>query len=131
MNIRTSTPHVVLYGHDPTLHLTRRWLLERMGFEVSTAGTVSELKQLQQHHTTQLLVVCYTVETAECDEVIAASQSAFPGLKVALLSSLMHRNPSHSLRQSQILVDNPASFSKAIQRLIDNAEREIKPVFLN
>ena len=102
-----------------------------MGFKVSTANTISQLSQLYKDRRTQLLVVCYTVETAECNQVIALSQSAYPKLKVALLSSLVHRNPSHSLLQSQIRVDSPAEFSQEIRRLIGRDERAIKPALLN
>ena len=129
--LMTTTPHVVLYGHHTTLHPTRRWLLERMGFEVSTASSVPALKRIYKQNNTRLLVICYTVKIEECGAVIALSQSTHPGLKIVLLSSPAHRNPSFNLLAAHISVESPARFSQSIQRLIDRAERVTKPVLLN
>ena len=103
----TATPHVVLYGHDETLHLTRRWLVERMGFDVSTASTVPQMERFCQRHNTRLLVICYTVEAAECDKVIAVAQSTRANLKVALLASLIHSKAAFGLRAAHIFVEDP------------------------
>lgn len=120
-----ATSHVVLYGHDDMLQTTRRLLLERLGLTVSTADTVADLNRIYAESPAHLLIVCYTVEAEECDEVVAMTAAFEPGVKVALLSSIVDWSPSCEPVQkpARVVIEHPADFTRSIRNLLEQRDR--------
>jgi hypothetical protein len=117
-------PHIILYGHDEMLHFTRRRLLELLGITVSTASSTFDLTSLLTVHRPQLIIVCYSVRSEECDQVVALAHFAEPEIKVALLSYIVDRDPSHTPADSQILVASPEEFTRSIRNILDQPKPE-------
>jgi hypothetical protein len=120
-------PHIILYGHDETLQFTRLRLLELLGLAVSTASSIFELNPLLTAHSPQLIIVCYTVRSEECDEVVAFAHSIQPEIKVALLSYIVDRDPCHMPKESHVLIASPEEFSRSIRNILDLPKPASKP----
>ena len=78
-------PSILCYGHDPVLVRTRQQIFERAGLASKTAQSRQELERLFKSFAVDLLVICHTVSTGECEEAkqIAHSQ-ADPSLVLVL-----------------------------------------------
>jgi hypothetical protein len=88
---------------------------------------VADVTRLAADHPVHLLIVCYTAKPAECDEAVRELRAVQPEVKVALLASIIGRDPKDAPPHSHILVENSAEFTRSVRMLLNVPERRAKP----
>ena len=76
---------ILLFGRDSILLQTRKWLLERCGYEVRTAEDIGQLKRIAEEGTVDLLLLCHSLLVEEAEEAIAAVSARQPQAKILLM----------------------------------------------
>ena len=82
-----STASVLLLGQDEQLLQTRRWVLESAGLQVYTATHFLALNRALADHQVDLLILCHSLTTEECDRAIAIVEAHPPKLKILALTT--------------------------------------------
>jgi len=100
------------------LHLTRRWLLERMGLKVSEAISLAEVRRLYDEERPGLLVICHTIHQFEYEEAVWMSRFAEPEIKILRLTTFASQDDSLPLVPTRLPFENPATFTKSINALL-------------
>lgn len=80
-------PSILLYGQAPELLETRRMVLVHSGFSVVSALSPHAVLSFLNAQTFDLLVLCHTVTSADCEEVLQAVHSLRPETRTLLLGS--------------------------------------------
>ena len=82
------TPAAVLvFGRDYQLVHTRSLILEKAGFRVRTASSLPDLHQLLAEPTMDVLLLCHSLSTEECNQALAMTQERWPRIQsISLLS---------------------------------------------
>jgi len=78
---------VLMYGHDPDLLRTRRWVLEKTGYKVVTATDLTEIARLAATRTIDLFVLCHTLTLEECGRALALACTRWPRVQSLVLTS--------------------------------------------
>ena len=60
---------VLCYGHDSCLLTTRQQILERAGFATEIVGSQQEFEHCLQEYSVDLVLLCHSLTTAECEYV--------------------------------------------------------------
>ena len=78
-------PIIVAYSRDPQLLRTRRWVLERAGYQVVAATELSTITQLFPPKSIGLLILCHTLSMEECGRAIALVHTKSPQAQTLFL----------------------------------------------
>jgi DNA-binding NtrC family response regulator len=78
---------ILVYGSDPQLLKTRRWILERADYRVSTAMELDDIVQLFSVEQVSLLILCHTLSTEECGRALALAHSKRPPIQTLALTA--------------------------------------------
>ena len=76
---------LLLYGRDQSLLHTRKLVLEIGGDNVSITTNASQVRQILNSSSIDLLVLCQTLQVDECDELAQLTRIAWPDTKVLVL----------------------------------------------
>jgi DNA-binding response OmpR family regulator len=89
MGVRTmpSPASIFVYGRDPQLLETRRWVLERSGARVWTATELSEFDQVASSEAIDLIILCHSLSMEECGRALEMAHSRWPGVQSLLMMS--------------------------------------------
>ena len=83
-----SAPALILVnGHDPELLKTRRWVLEKAGFQVLVTTSRVEAEQLSLVQPIDLFLVCHSLPTDEAKRILLAARSLHPQMKSLVLTA--------------------------------------------
>lgn len=82
----SSTSHVLVVGRDPMLLHTRKLILGTY-FQVSTAGRASEAEAICAKKTFDLVVLCYSLSSDECQRIAGLVRRQEPRPKILVLSA--------------------------------------------
>lgn len=72
---------VLIYGHDARLLESRKWMLQSCGYRALSVRNVGALNQVPLTPSIDLLVLCYTLSSTECESVIAHAKLRWPHVK--------------------------------------------------
>jgi DNA-binding NtrC family response regulator len=76
---------ILIYGRDPQLLETRRWVLERSGHRVRTATELSDIAELAPQEQIGLFVLCHTLSMEECGRALALVHTRWDEVKTLVL----------------------------------------------
>jgi hypothetical protein len=111
-----------MYGKDERLLDTRRLVLERFGYRVFMATTLSEVRHLCADGI-GLLMLCHTVSVQESEAVVALAQERWPGARKLFMSVGELGWPMTSSHDVVSATDGPEMMIAAVGRLV-GTERE-------
>jgi CheY-like chemotaxis protein len=78
---------VLVFGRDDQLIHTRSLILEKAGFRVRTASSLPDLHQLLAEPAMDVLLLCHSLSTAECDAALTMTQDRWPKIQtISMLS---------------------------------------------
>lgn len=80
-------PSILLYGQVPELLETRHMVLVQAGFSVTSALSSYAALKLLSTQTFDLLILCHTVSSGDCEEVLQAVHCLRPETRTLLLGS--------------------------------------------
>lgn len=112
-----SPSSILVYGRDPALLDTRRWVLERGGFDVMLTTDPAEVEKLVCDPRVSLLILCHTLTTAECQRITESASTLNPELKqlrMAILPSSRSADPAGSVIS---VFDGPKALLHAVQQV--------------
>jgi len=72
---------ILIYGHDPTLLDTRRWVLEAAGYKVVTVSKMTVATEAMASGGIALCVLCHTLTPEERRAALAVAAAQQPQLK--------------------------------------------------
>ena len=80
-----SQTSILVYGRDAQLLETRRRVLELSGAHVWMATDISDIVQLGPAVRIDLIVLCHSLSTEQCDQALALAQSRWPQVQTLVL----------------------------------------------
>ncbi len=81
------SPSILIYGHDLHLLETRSWVLEHAGFDVSTTSDLRETVRKIDVGFIDLFILCHTLSTDDCTNMLAHVHSLHPRMKMLILTT--------------------------------------------
>ena len=109
--------HILIYGSNSKLLDLRKLVLEGRGYMVQTTCSQMEARQFLDFMNIDLLMLCHTLPTEECDSLATEAETAWPRTKVLLLTAPTlqgcHQLQNHD---SFAMSDGP---TKLVQRVDD------------
>jgi hypothetical protein len=114
-----SSPSILIYGHDPHLLETRRWILERVGYWTWSASDTCEVARIIANHRVDLLIPCHSLSTEECERALSLVRTREPRSQSLILTSVRAGPCSADLNYKILDTrDGPAKFLAEVTRLI-------------
>jgi DNA-binding NtrC family response regulator len=107
---------VPVFGRDFQLVHTRSLILEKAGFRVRTASCLPDLHQLLSEPTMDVMLLCHSLSTAECDEALAMTTQRWPRIQtISLLSgsSGCNSQPTDAIMNA---TDGPAKLVQEVSK---------------
>ena len=83
----TALPSILIYGRDPSLLDTRRWVLEKAGYRVFSAQTLAEAERLAATEPISLFVLCHSLTPQDCQDALAAAGKIQPKMRRLLITA--------------------------------------------
>ena len=80
-----TTHSVLVFGRDFQLVHTRSLILEKAGFRVRTASSLPDIHQLLSEPTMDVMLLCHSLSTQECDEAITMTLERWPRIQTISL----------------------------------------------
>lgn len=77
----STTPCLLIYGHDAMLLQTRRWLLEGECFRVLSVADLAEVRRLVADEQIDLFVLCHSLSPRESREALTTARAIRPDIK--------------------------------------------------
>jgi len=79
--------YILIYGRDLNLLKLRKLVLQLRGYVVLTTCSEIEARQFLSFTAIDLMLLCYTLPTEECDSLVREATIAWPGTKVLILTA--------------------------------------------
>lgn len=111
---------IVIFGHDETLLQTRKWVLEKR-FPVETAKNLRSLSKIIQERRIDLVMLCYSLTSEECDQVIDLLRAASPETRVLNLLDSADRSRCAAGHPTCSPLDGPELLIKSAQAMLGDA----------
>ncbi len=105
---------VLVFGRDSQLVHTRSLILEKAGFHVRTAASLPDIHQLLSEPSMDVMLLCHSLSTAECDEALTMTQERWPQIQTISLisgSSGCNSQPTDSVLNAS---DGPAKLIQEV-----------------
>jgi DNA-binding NtrC family response regulator len=80
-------PSILIYGRDPSLLDTRRWVLERAGYRVLTAQNLAETEHSVATEPISLFLLCHSLSPQDCEVAFARADKIQPEMKRLLITA--------------------------------------------
>jgi len=107
---------VLIYGCDPVLLETRRWVLEAMRFEVSEATRLEEVERMIAEGQVDVLVLCHSLSAEERRAALRAARNRIPSVKRLLLSAGTEGAEFQGEAEILSIFKGPAALVASVQR---------------
>ena len=108
---------ILVYGRDPSLLDTRRWVLERAGYRVLTAQALAEAKHFAATEPVSVLLLCHSLSAQDSENALEAADTIRPEMRRLLITANTHvctaRHEDHILSA----FDGPQALIAAVQEL--------------
>ena len=115
-------PCILLYGHDQHLLETRRWVLERSGYDIWTACSLLALNETISTRKTDILILCHSLSSEECERAVEVAHRHLPEIKTVVLTA---NNTDCSAGEADNVLDTaegPQGLVAAVQQLMIGQE---------
>lgn len=76
---------VLIFGHDARLLDSRKWVLQGCGYRALSARFLSAIDRVPLEPPVDLLVLCYTLSSRECESAIVKARIRWPEVKTLVL----------------------------------------------
>jgi DNA-binding response OmpR family regulator len=83
----TGSVRVLLFGNDAHLQISRELVLESAGCKAYIASSVLALNNILAEHPIDLLILCHSLSTKECERARSISLKLRPKIKVLMLAT--------------------------------------------
>lgn len=83
---------ILIYGHDPMLLDTRRWVLEKAGFEVLTIAELDRAAEIVTDQPIDLFLLCHTLTVAERHAAVTTISALQPQMKRLIMTTNAHED---------------------------------------
>jgi hypothetical protein len=83
----TSPVSILVYGRDPRLLETRRWVLEHSGARVWMATELSDFDQIAAGKSIDLVILCHSLSMEDCGRALALANTRWPQAQSLVLIS--------------------------------------------
>jgi hypothetical protein len=118
---------VLIYGHEPHVLESRKWVLQSCGYRALSVRYLSEIARVPLQPPIDLLVLDSTLTAKECERAIAQAQLLWPGVKA--LALVRHTGTRQGtlgdsapvLKQVVKAVDAPAPLLSSVGELVGHA----------
>ena len=78
---------ILVYGRDPALLETRRMVLASVGYDVTEAANLSQVKRTLSERPLDLLILCHSLSTDDCHHTLALATSRWPLMRILVLTA--------------------------------------------
>jgi DNA-binding response OmpR family regulator len=109
---------ILVYGNDPTLVLTRRFILEGEGYRVITTTKFGEAIRLTMTQRLDVLILCQSLSVEERNGVLATVREIAPSLKTLIVRSGESVYPIGEQEESVEGVIDPKALLGVIDRML-------------
>ena len=111
---------ILLYGRDPLLLATRRWILESRGYRTVA---VTQLEEFDQFTGTQfeLLILCHSLDPESCANALGLAASCWPGIKTLVLARNVFKPNTAVPGQVVMALDGPLALISTLTNLVGAA----------
>jgi DNA-binding response OmpR family regulator len=114
------TPAAVLvFGRDYQLVHTRSLILEKAGFRVRTASSLPDLHQLLSEPSMDVMLLCHSLSTEECNQALAMAQERWPHIQTISMLSAASGCVSDATDAVMNASDGPARLIQEVSRHVD------------
>ncbi len=79
-------PRVLIYGRDPKLLETRKWILERAGYLVSAVADLAAAEASLAAEGSDLYILCHTLSAEVRERALTIAHEQRPAMKSLILS---------------------------------------------
>ena len=107
---------VLIFGHDPRLLDSRKWVLQSCGYRALSARYLSAIDRMPMDPPVDLLVLCYTLSPRECENAIAHARLRWPDVKTL---ALVRQAASRYTGARPTTSHQPASVLTEVARALD------------
>jgi DNA-binding NtrC family response regulator len=111
---------VLVFGTDEVLLTTRRLILEKIGFQVQTAGQLSDATRIMKECDLTLLVICSSTDQHDVARFLDAANSLKPSIKTILIERSLVANPKSKAEVIDGL-RGPEAFLTAVNKVVGSA----------
>jgi hypothetical protein len=125
--MKSNAISVLIFGRDTRLLESRKWVLQGWGYRVLSARYLSAINRLPLQPAVDLLVLCYSLTSKECESAIAHARLRWPEVKTLALvrhSSARYAGPGEpapGLSQMAKALDAPDPMVSLIGQLVGHA----------
>jgi hypothetical protein len=119
MNV-LSEASIVVFGRDPKLLETRRWVLEHAGARVWTVTALSQFELVEPGKPVDVLILCHSLHGDQCAPAIELAEARWPGIKSLGLIAGMHGCHLEHLDEKADTTQGPAHLVQAVAELVDD-----------
>jgi CheY-like chemotaxis protein len=109
---------VLMYGLDSDLMRTRKMLLENSGYFVHLTTSGDEAKRLLDSTKIDLLLLCQTLPTDDCDRILRLVPSLWPWTKTLVLQGGWDGCSEQLATQIHNVMNGPRYLLETIDRLV-------------
>src|ERR1700677_2417108 len=106
----------LVFGTDEILLTTRRLILEKVGFQVQTAGQISEAERVMKERDLALMVICSSAKEQDVSHFLEAANTLKPDIKTILIE-----RPLARIHKSKVeVIDglrSPEAFIAAVNKV--------------
>jgi len=78
---------IFIVGRDQILLETRKQILEKAGYSVATACSTMEMEEILQDHPVDLLMLCHTLHSGQCNEAVTSAKQANSKVIIVVLTA--------------------------------------------
>jgi DNA-binding NtrC family response regulator len=114
-----TTHSVLVFGRDFQLVHTRSLILQRAGYTVWTASTLDEIKGLLPHPAMDVMVLCHTLSTEECDKALEVTHERWPQIQTIALVSGSSGCASEATDAIMNAIDGPAKLIREVSKHVN------------
>jgi len=108
---------ILVYGREPNLLQSRRWVFEVGGFQVASAATLAEAQQMTAGQHFDLLVLCHTLSQQESHDALAWARTLPAMRRLSLVTGAVSGGDlAHEAVLSQFA--GPRELVSAAQRVL-------------
>lgn len=116
-------PPIVVFGRDPGLLKTRRWVLEHAGFAVLTASDLADTERLILAERPDLLILCHSVPPEQCREAVALVHAALAPIKIIVMSAGTETCPVGEQDEAVSSFAGPRALVAVVERMVGSPHR--------
>ena len=117
--MKTSSIVLMLYGHDPALLETRKWVLQTRGYHVAQITGLAEIDRVALKSDVRLLILCHPLSAAETKAALNRATARWPEVKHVVLGAADSRYPTGVLGGLLYTKEGPGKLLMMVKELLE------------